>query len=98
MWGLNQLPQVWHPLFRADRFNKVTDDGFFLAIEAKDRRFDADSTVKLLKDAGALEVENVFLDPDPKQKKLPKWIFAFIVSSTAFALVPLVIAAKARNS
>lgn len=98
MWMLNRLPQVWHPLFRSDRFCKVTDDGFFLGIEAKDRRFDADATKKLLADAGALEVEAVHLDPDPSKKKLPKWIMAFIVSSTAFALIPLVVAAKARNS
>ena len=32
------------------------------------------------------------------KKAMPKWILAFIVSSTAFALVPLAIAAKARNS
>jgi mono/diheme cytochrome c family protein len=98
MWMMNKLPQVWHPLFRSDRFNKVTDDSFFLGIESKDRRFDVETTAKLLKDAGALEVENVYLDPDPAKKRLPKWLFAFIVSSTAFALVPLVIAAKARNS
>jgi len=29
---------------------------------------------------------------------MPKWIFAFIVASTAFALIPLAIAAKARSS
>jgi mono/diheme cytochrome c family protein len=29
---------------------------------------------------------------------MPKWITAFIVSSTAFALIPFAIAAKARNS
>ena len=29
---------------------------------------------------------------------MPKWILALIVSSTAFALIPLAIAAKARNS
>jgi hypothetical protein len=41
MWIANKLPQVWHPLFRQDRFMRATDDGFFLAIEAKDRRIDS---------------------------------------------------------
>jgi mono/diheme cytochrome c family protein len=98
MWILNKLPQVWHPLFRLERFGRVTDDGFFLAIEAKDRRFDADKTKQLLQDAGATAIEPCYLDPDPAQKQMPKWILALIVASTAFALVPFAIAAKARNS
>jgi len=98
MWILNKLPQVWHPFFRADRFAKVTDDAFILGIEAKDKRFEHQATVKLLKDAGALAVEDVHLEGDPARRNMPKWITAFIVASTAFALIPFAIAAKARNS
>jgi len=98
MWILNKLPQVWHPLFRSDRFLRTTDDGFFLAIDARDRRFDAAKTRSLLQDAGAIAIEDVHHDPDPEKKVMPKWITAFIVASTAFALIPFAIAAKARNS
>jgi mono/diheme cytochrome c family protein len=98
MWALNRLPQVWHPLFRQDRFTRVTDDGFFVAVEARDRRFDAEKTRELLQGAGAIALEPVYLDPDPRSKQMPKWIVAFIVASTAFALIPFAIAAKARNS
>jgi mono/diheme cytochrome c family protein len=98
MWILNKLPQVWHPFFRLERFGRVTDDAFLIGIEARDRRFDLEGTTKLLKDAGALAVEPCYLDPDPARRTMPKWITAFIVSSTAFALVPFAIAAKARNS
>jgi mono/diheme cytochrome c family protein len=98
MWIANKLPQVWHPLFRSERFLRVTDDGFFLGIEAKDRRFDAEKTKKLLEDAGAIAVESIHFEADPKRKQMPKWIAAFIVASTAFALVPFAVAAKARNS
>lgn len=98
MWILNKLPQVWHPFFRSDRFAKVTDDAFILGIEAKDKRFDHAATTKLLKDAGALAVEDVHLETDPARKNMPKWITAFIVASTAFALIPFAIAAKARNT
>jgi mono/diheme cytochrome c family protein len=98
MWILNKLPQVWHPFFRNERFNHVTDDAFLLGIEARDRRFDAEATPKLLKDAGAIGVEDVHLDPDPASRQMPKWIAAFIVASTAFALIPFAIAAKARTS
>jgi len=98
MWILNKLPQVWHPFFRNERFNQVTDDAFLLGIEARDRRFDADATPALLKEAGALKVDSVHYDPDPATARMPKWITAFIVASTAFALIPFAIAAKARTS
>jgi mono/diheme cytochrome c family protein len=98
MWAFNKLPQVWHPLFRSDRFARATDDGFFLAIDARDRRFDALKTRQLLQDAGAIAIEDVHLDADPASRTMPKWITAFIVASTAFALIPFAIAAKARNS
>jgi mono/diheme cytochrome c family protein len=98
MWAANKLPQVWHPLFRSERFGRVTDDGFFLAIEARDRRFDAVHSRKLLTDAGAIAVDACYHDPDPRKKEMPRWILGFIVASTAFALIPFAIAAKARNS
>ena len=98
MWAFNKLPQVWHPFFRKDRFARVTDDSFFLGIEARARRFDLEKTTKLLQDAGAIAVEPAYYDADPAKKQMPKWITAFIVASTAFALIPFAIAAKARNS
>jgi mono/diheme cytochrome c family protein len=98
MWGLNKLPQVWHPFFRPDRFARATDDAFLLGIEAKDERFDLAKTKALLQDAGAIGIDEVYYDPDPSNKTMPKWITAFIVASTAFALIPFAIAAKARNS
>jgi len=98
MWILNKLPQVWHPFFRNERFNHVTDDAFLLGVEARDRRFDTVATPKLLADAGAILVDNVHLDPDPEHRHMPRWITAFIVASTAFALIPFAIAAKARTS
>lgn len=98
MWILNKLPQVWHPLFRLDRFTKVTDDGFMIGIEAKDPRFDLQATTKLLQDAGALEIETAHLDPDPASKTMPKWIFGLIIASTVIALIPFAVIAKARAS
>nr|HEX4315162.1 quinol:electron acceptor oxidoreductase subunit ActD [Kofleriaceae bacterium] len=98
MWMLNKLPQVWHPFFRSERFGRVTDDAFLIGVEAKDKRFDHDTTTKLLKDAGAIGIEDVHEDPDPAKKVMPRWILAFIIASTAFALIPFAIAAKARNS
>ncbi|HEU0033052.1 MAG TPA: quinol:electron acceptor oxidoreductase subunit ActD [Kofleriaceae bacterium] len=98
MWIMNKLPQVWHPFFRLERFGRATDDAFLLGIEAKDERFDVERTTALLKEAGAIAVEPCYLEADPARRTMPRWITAFIVASTAFALIPFAIAAKARNS
>jgi mono/diheme cytochrome c family protein len=98
MWILNKLPQVWHPFFRLDRFARVSDDAFLLGIEAKDKRFDAEATRKLLEGAGAIAVEPCHLDADPASRKMPTFIYGVIIASVAFALIPFALAAKARAS
>jgi mono/diheme cytochrome c family protein len=98
MWILNKLPQVWHPFFRLDRFARVSDDAFLLGIEAKDARFDLAATTKLLESEGAIAVEPCFHDADPAAKKMPKFIFGVILSTTVLALIPFAIIAKARAS
>lgn len=59
MFFLNNLPRHNHPLFGSERFAKATDDGFFICIEAEDSQFDAAKVEKLLKDAGAIHLEEV---------------------------------------
>lgn len=59
MFFLNGLPKFNHPLFNSEQFKKVTDDGFFICIEAQDPQFDAEKVEKLLKDAGAQNIESI---------------------------------------
>jgi cytochrome c5 len=98
MWGLNKLPQVWHPLFKKHQFTSVTTDGFFLAIEADDDNFDEYDTFTLLEESGATDVEECYSSTDPDRRRMPKAIVAFIVVSTAFTLVPFACVAKARSA
>ncbi len=98
MWALNKLPQWWHPLFRSERFRKVSDDGFFIGVEARDGAFDPQETRQLLEAAGAVAVEACHLDPSPLGKRMPRPIFAFIIVSSVLALVPFALIAKARAS
>ena len=53
---LNRLPQWNHPIFNWDRFEKATDDGFFLVIEARDPRFSESRTRQLLEEIGGRHV------------------------------------------
>lgn len=59
MFALNGLPRPYNPLFYSDRFRRATDDGFFLHIAASDRRFDLETTEKLLRDLGATYIETI---------------------------------------
>ena len=36
VWGLSRLPRPYFPAFNSPRFRRVTDDGFFIIIEARD--------------------------------------------------------------
>ena len=57
--GFSKLPRHHHPLFDSKRFERATDDRFFISIEAADPRFDRSGTVQLLERAGAVAVELV---------------------------------------
>jgi hypothetical protein len=59
MLGLNRLPTLYNPLFKSERFRRVTDDRFFISVDASDARFDERNTSELLKQAGAVSVERV---------------------------------------
>ena len=59
MLALNQLSRHNHPLFTSERFLRVSDDRFFISIEAKDPKFDERATQQLLERAGAAAVERV---------------------------------------
>jgi hypothetical protein len=57
MLALNRLPRHHHPLFDSARFERASDDRFFISIEARDGRFDATATPELLRGAGAARLE-----------------------------------------
>ena len=59
LWALVRLPRFHHPAFSSARFRRVTDDGFFLLIEARDAKFDLAQTRQLLLSAGSVAVEEV---------------------------------------
>lgn len=56
MFGLNFLPRPHHPLDKVPGFKRVTDDKFFLSIEAGDAVFDLERSQSFLKEIGGLNV------------------------------------------
>jgi len=59
MLALNRLSMHHHPLFFSERFEQASDDRFFISVQAKDPRFDAEGTRTLLERAGAAGVERI---------------------------------------
>src|SRR5258706_5965958 len=56
---LNGLPHPSHPLDLVKRFGRVTDDKFFLLIQASDVNFDEDDARKLIESTKPVAIEHV---------------------------------------
>jgi len=59
MLVLNGLPRWYHPLLRNERFRRVTNDRFFIVIEASDPLFHPERTREFLESLGGLAVEEL---------------------------------------
>lgn len=59
LWTLLRLPSFYHPTFTVERFKRVTDDKFFIVIEARDEKFDVEGTRELLKGTHPTAIEDV---------------------------------------
>lgn len=59
MLSLNKLPMLYNPLFKLERFKRVTTDRFFVMIDAADPRFDEARVIEFLTKLGAMSVERV---------------------------------------
>jgi Protein of unknown function (DUF3341) len=57
--ALIQLPRLNHPLFASSLFQRATDDGFFIAIEARDPMFKPTHTYDMLSALGGTNIELV---------------------------------------
>jgi hypothetical protein len=59
MFFFNGLPRPHHPVFNLARFERASQDRFFLCIEAGDPKFDSVETKRFLSGLSALEVMEV---------------------------------------
>ncbi len=96
MLVLNGLPKPSSPLDKVRRFARVTDDRFFLVVEATDPKYDDSSTLKLLEDSGAKAVELV--PQDTSSDKIPMGIIYGILILGAVSLIPFGFFSTARES
>lgn len=55
--ALMKLPRLNHPIFESKQFHRATDDGFFVAIEARDAKFSPQVTKDFLGAIGGRSIE-----------------------------------------
>ena len=94
MWILNGLPKFSNPIFTDPRFDRATDDRFFLYIDSKDDRYDQAGVEKLLGDTGSEYIQTVV--EDNSETKVPKFIFSTWMAVVAISIIPVLIALKMR--
>src|SRR6056297_760070 len=94
MWALNRLPRFSNPVFTDPRFDRVTDDRFFLYIESSDDRFDRAGVEKLFADTGSDYIQSVV--DDDSDAKVPKFIFSTWMIVIGFSIIPLLLVMKMR--
>jgi hypothetical protein len=56
---LNKLPMLYNPLQKSERFRRVTDDRFFVVLDARDAKFDEVKSYDLLHSLRPLSIEKV---------------------------------------
>ncbi|RMF43437.1 MAG: DUF3341 domain-containing protein [Planctomycetota bacterium] len=96
MLGLNGLPKFNNPVFTDPKFDRATDDRFFLWVDSRDQYFNAEKVRELLEATGAKAVEEVWEDDSPTE--VPKSIYAGIAVLILITLIPGAIVLNMRNS
>ena len=94
MWALNGLPRFSNPMFTSPRFDRATDDTFFLFLSAKDDRFDEDGAKALLGDLGAEHIEPVV--DDDTSATIPKFLLVGLAATIALSFIPALVVARMR--
>jgi hypothetical protein len=59
MLAFNRLPRLHNWVFESSRFERATDDRFFVSVDARDPKFELGAARALLEGLGALSVEAV---------------------------------------
>lgn len=94
MLGLNGLPKPSNDLLRATGFLRATNDRFFIAIDAIDRKFNQSEVTALLERIGGKQVTGVY--SDPSGDGFPKILHTFALIGACIALTPPVLVAARR--
>ncbi|MCA9018062.1 MAG: DUF3341 domain-containing protein, partial [Planctomycetaceae bacterium] len=93
MLGLNQLPKLYNPMFKSEAFRRVTNDRFFISMDAKDPKFSEIDTGEFLKSLNPTHVEEFWSDVE--SPKLPRNLkLALSIVGVLMIMPPALVAYK----
>jgi mono/diheme cytochrome c family protein len=96
MIALNKLPRFSNPVFTNPRFDRATDDKFFLYVNAKDKYYNRESVKELLAGTNPESLDEVVEDSTPS--KLPSFVWLSALLLVLAGLIPLMIVLNIRTS
>ncbi len=96
MIALNGLPRFSNPVFTSARFDRATNDKFFLYVNAKDKYYNRDSVKELLSSTQPESLDEV-LD-DTSSTTVPKPILLGALLIVLIGLIPTMIVLNMRAS
>ncbi len=86
MLGLNGLPRFSNPVFTNPKFDRSTDDRFFLWVDSRDKYFNSDKVKSLLQETTPLEIQEVREDESPAE--IPRALLITIFTVILLTLIP----------
>ena len=96
MIALNKLPRFSNPVFTSPRFDRATDDKFFLYVSASDKYYNRESVKELLGGTAPDVLEEVVDDSSPAE--LPRFVWLGALLFVLAGLIPLMIVLNIRES
>ncbi len=93
---LNRLPKYSNPVFTSPRFDRATDDRFFLYVDSSDRYFNKNSVQNLLSSTNPESLEEVM--EDASSTVIPRAVWLSVLLLLVIASIPMAIILKMRNS
>ncbi len=94
MIALNQLPRFSNPIFTNARFDRATDDRFFLYVQATDKYYNRESVKELLGATQPASLDEVLEDTTPSS--LPRPIILALLLIVLAGLIPAMIILNMR--
>jgi mono/diheme cytochrome c family protein len=96
MIALNRLPRLSNPVFTNPRFDRVTDDKFFLYVDSRDKYYNSQAVHDLLKGS---HPEALFeVEEDSSSSSVPSWIYYTLGSIILASMIPAMVVFLMRNS
>jgi mono/diheme cytochrome c family protein len=94
MLGLNGLPRFSNAIFTNPRFDRATDDKFFLYVDSRDRYYNRDSVRELLGSTQPESLDEVLEDASPTTLPRPIWLASLLL--VLAGLIPAAIVLNMR--